>query len=193
MILEALMRTEALDQRALEEIGRLNLAFLKLLVDYRGSSLERSLVGDTAAIAGLYVMAPRQLENLARIPVALFSLPGCPSTAAVCEHPVSRQAGDAGIREFGLVASCFAWHLCFNSPLAASMLLGWPRSRCRTVGSCNLASLVQSTSRCWPAVRLRMPRNPRFWGDLMRCAQENDETSWEVARVWGTQFMSSEA
>lgn len=186
------MRNEALEQRAMEELGRLNLAFLRLLIHYRGSSLERPMVGDSAAIGGLCALAPQQLDSLARYPVALFSLPGSQVLGEVGEPGIPSHSGDSALREFGLVASCFAWHLCFISPLAASMLLGWPRARCRMVASCHLLSLIQSTSRCWPSVRLRMATNLRFWDDLMSCVQDQDEPRWQVARVWGAQFMSGD-
>lgn len=184
------MRVETLEQRDLLETGRLNLAFLRLLPRYHGSPIEQVLAGETGIIGRLRDMEPSRLARLARCPMALFALPGGKPGPMEVGEPSSVPAGDAMLREFSLVAACFAWHLCQSNPTAASLLLGWPRERCRRVAGDSLANLVQGISRSSPGVRLRMAGHPGFWRDLLECVEQDDGARWQVARVWGPQFTS---
>jgi len=181
---------DTLGQRALLETGRLNMAFLRLLPRYHGSPMERALAGETGIIGRLRDMEPSRLARLARCPMALFTLSSGTLVPMQIGEPAAACAQDAMLREFSLVAACFVWHLCQSNPTAASLLLGWPRERCRAMAGDSLADLVQGVSRSPPGVRLRMAGHAAFWRDLLECAEQDDGARWQVARVWGSQFVS---
>jgi len=189
------MEKEVLDRRAYGELSRLNAAFLALIHHCRGSAMARRLdcrTGLSETIAGLN---PDQAEMLCTTRTALFSLnldtrPG--QLMGVAEHVRTSDASadELLVREFGLVASSYAWHLSQTSPMAAALVLGWSRERVLELGSLSLADVVRATLACKPAVTLTMWAHPRFWPDLLCSVRDPGDKGWEVARAWSAQFIS---
>jgi hypothetical protein len=189
------MEREVLDRRAFGELRRLNAAFLALIHHCQGSAMASRLdcrSGLSEMIAGL---DPDQAELLCTTRAALFSLkldtrPG--QLMGVAEQ--ARISGDSAdelmVREFGLVASSYAWHLSQTSPMAASLVLGWSRERVLELAALSLADVVRATLACKPAVTLRMWAHPRFWPDLLCSVRDPGDKGWEVARAWSAQFVS---
>lgn len=189
------MEREVLDRRAFGELSRLNAAFLALIHHCRGSAMAMRLdcrSGLSETIAGL---DPGQAELLCTTRAALFSLrldtrPG--QMMGVAEQVGTPDGGaeELLVREFGLVASSYAWHLSQTSPMAAALILGWSRERVLELGGLSLAEVVRATLACKPAVTLRMWAHPRFWPDLLCSVRDPGDGGWEVARAWSAQFVS---
>lgn len=192
------MEREVLDRRAFGELRRLNGAFLALIHHCRGSAMARRLdcrSGLSEAIAGL---DPEQAEMLCTARVALFSLkletrPGQLLGVAEQARPSGGSAEELLVREFGLVASSYAWHLSQTSPMAAALILGWSRERVLELGALSLADVVRATLASAPAVTVRMWAHPRFWPDLLCSVRDPGDRGWEVARTWSAQFVSQRA
>jgi hypothetical protein len=190
------MAKEVLDRRALREVRRLNSAFLALLCHCQSSPLAGKMDGRSGLLDRIVALSPGHAKVLCSAKVALFSLrmdwPGSGHPSGVAENSLAPDqcAADRLVREFGLVASGFAWHLSQTSPLATSLLLGWSRARAREFSALSLADVVRGNLACSPAVRLRLCRHPRFWPDLIRSATHENGRGWEVKQTWSTQFVS---
>ncbi|MDH3401581.1 MAG: hypothetical protein OEM03_11530 [Chromatiales bacterium] len=189
------MEREVLDRRAFGELRRLNTAFLALIHHCRGSAMASRLdcrSGFSEMIAGL---DPEQAELLCTTRAALFSLKLDTRPAELMGVAEQASFSDDGadelmVREFGLVAASYAWHLSQTSPMAAALILGWSRERVLELGSLSLADVVRATLACKPAVTLRMWAHPRFWPDLLCSVRDPGDKGWEVARAWSAQFVS---
>ncbi len=189
------MEREVLDRRAFGELRRLNAAFLALIHHCQGSGMASRLdcrSGLSEMITGL---DPDQAELLCTARAALFSLkldtrPAQLMGVAEQARFPDDSADDLMVREFGLVASSYAWHLSQTSPMAAALILGWSRERVLELGSLSLADVVRATLACKPAVTLRMWAHPRFWPDLLCSVRDPRDKGWEVARAWSAQFVS---
>ncbi len=189
------MEREVLDRRAFGELRRLNVAFLALIHHCQGSGMASRLdcrSGLSEMITGL---DPDQAELLCTARAALFSLkldtrPAQLMGVAEQARFPDDSADDLMVREFGLVASSYAWHLSQTSPMAAALILGWSRERVLELGSLSLADVVRATLACKPAVTLRMWAHPRFWPDLLCSVRDPGDKGWEVARAWSAQFVS---
>jgi hypothetical protein len=189
------MEKEILDARAFKEVRRMNAAFMGLLYHCHGTPMASRLDGRSGLLGLIVALSPLEAQILCTARAALFSLQlekpeeiarGVAEEARALETTES----DRLVREFGLVASGFAWHLSRTSPLAASLLMGWSRERAREFSALSLADVVRATLACSPAVRLRMCEHPRFWHDLIRSARHKDGRGWEVARTWSAQFVN---
>lgn len=189
------MEKEILDPRALREVRRMNAAFLGLLYHCHGTPMASRLDGRSGLVGLIVALSPAEAQTLCTSRAALFSLqldqPQA-SPAGVAEEALAAEKGETArlVREFGLVAAGYAWHLSQTSPLAASLLLGWSREQARSFSALSLADVVRTTLACSPAVRLRMCGHPKFWLDLIRCARHEDRRGWEVAQTWSTQFIN---
>ncbi|MCJ7555974.1 MAG: hypothetical protein MUP90_03550 [Gammaproteobacteria bacterium] len=189
------MEKEILDPRAFKEVCRMNAAFLGLLYHCHGTPMASRLDGRSGLLELIVALTPLEAQILCTARAALFSLQlEKPQVIAqgVAEEALAPETGESHrlVREFGLVASGFAWHLSRTSPLAASLLLGWSRERAREFSALSLADVVRATLACSPSVQLRMCGHPRFWHDLIRSARHKDGRGWEVARTWSTQFIN---
>ena len=190
------MEREVLDSRAFGELRRLNSAFLALIQHCQGSAMARRLDCRSGLSETIARLDPAQASLLSTSRAALFSLkldtrPG--QVLGVAEQllrPMDESADDLMVREFGLVASNYAWHLSQTSPMAAALMFGWSRERVLELGGLSLADVVRATLACKPAVTLRMWSHPRFWPDLLRGVRDPEAGGWEVARAWSAQFVS---
>ncbi len=189
------MEKEILDPRAFKEIRRMNAAFLGLLYHCHGTPMASRLDGRSGLLGLIVALTPAEAKILCTARAALFSLQLDGSEApphGVAEEAQATETGESIrlVREFGLVASGYAWHLSQTSPLAASLLLGWSREQARDFSALSLADVVRATLARSPPVRLRMCGHPKFWLDLIRCARHKDGRGWEVAKTWSTQFVT---
>jgi len=189
------MEKEILDPRAFKEVRRMNAAFLGLLYHCHGTPMASRLDGRSGLLGLIVALTPLEAQILCTARIALFSLQlekPQEIVQGVAEEALAPDTGESDrlVREFGLVASGFAWHLSQTSLLAASLLLGWSRERAREFSSLSLADVVRATLACSPSVQLQMCERPRFWGDLIRSARHKDGRGWEVARTWSAQFIN---
>jgi hypothetical protein len=189
------MPREALDPRSLQELHRLNSAFLTLLRHCRDTPLAARLDRRSGLLDRVVSLDPGQSRVLCTTSSALFSLqldfPGALAPNGVAEEIITceLEPRDRLVREFGLVVCGFAWHLSQTSPLAASILLGWTRSVASELAGFALADVVRANLACTPAVRLRMCRHPRFWPDLIRDVVRGRRRDWAVRQTWSAQFI----
>ena len=188
------MEREILDPRALREVRRMNSAFLGLLYHCHGTPMASRLDGRSGLLGLIVALTPAEAQTLCTSRAALFSLQLDQrevNPRGVAEEALGAETGESVrlVREFGLVASGYAWHLSQTSPMAASLLLGWSREQARSFSALSLADVVRATLACSPAVQIRMCGHPRFWLDLIRCARHKDRRGWEVAQTWSTQFI----
>jgi hypothetical protein len=95
-------------------------------------------------------------------------------------------------RDFVLSALFFAWHLVRSSRLACSYTLGMHDDVQAAFSKFPLAELPQLASISCQWLEPRWPRQPRFWPELLRHAQQEDLAGVRDTLLFGRQLLSGE-
>ena len=144
------MPCEPPDKHFFAEITDLNLGFLRLAADPRAGSAGRELIGlAEESAAALQVLAPAELEQLARTPTLLAGIVDGPAAGSVAEAGpaagVLNPAWSGAARLYATGLLTYLWQLARHQPVAAALCIGPEPARVQALAGMSCADVLNRT------------------------------------------------